>query len=104
MQANRIALDATLHFAGYSVCLCPIKRIPGLYGLTIDERGFRMFEQRFSNAYAEIRFSHDAAHISYNKQDKSKINDVYLEPLFLPVLNYDMLGPNYTNPNHQGPK
>ena len=30
MSANRIAPDGTPR---YSVCLCPIKRMPGLYGL-----------------------------------------------------------------------
>ena len=31
MSANRIALRR--YISGYSVCLCPIKRTPGLYGL-----------------------------------------------------------------------
>ena len=37
LQANRIAPDKTPRFArhnlGYSGCLCPIKRMPALYGL-----------------------------------------------------------------------
>ena len=37
-MANRIAPDGTptvlrRHIGGYSVCLCPIKRAPSLYGL-----------------------------------------------------------------------
>ena len=32
ISANRIATDGTSrHICGYSVCLCPIKRTPGLY-------------------------------------------------------------------------